>query len=186
MTFTLYTKYEPNFNLIAVLFIVIWHIIIIVINFIFSSNYLFDDKKKIDINFKEVIDFLNQNFKNGGNVMTNPIKLGFKAYAYSNSNNFRFYYKFIKKKNEIGFKYYEKDTNGILKKNEKFIQSKEIISLTPDEMIEKYKINFLIIQNKNEILEGVELMWKNKYLKLEENIVFQNNQYILYLLKNNT
>ena len=30
-------------------------------------------------------------------------------------NNFRFYYKFIKK-NEIGFKYYEKDTNGILKK----------------------------------------------------------------------
>ena len=53
VTFTLYTKYEPNFNLIAVLFIVIWHIIIIVINFIFSNNYLFDDKKKIDINLKK-------------------------------------------------------------------------------------------------------------------------------------
>ena len=185
VTFTLYNKYDPNFNLIAVLFIVIWHIIIIVINFIFSNNYLFDEKKKIDISFKEVIDFLNQNFKNGGNVMTNPVKLGFKASAYSFSSNFKFYYKFIKKKNEIGFKYYEKDTNGILKKNEEFIQSKEIISLTPDEMIEKYKINFLIIQNKNEILEGVELMWKNKYLKHQENIIFQNNDYILYLLKNN-
>ena len=42
-----------------------------------------------------------------------------------------------------------------------------------------------IIQNKNEILEGVELMWKNKYLKHQENIIFQNNDYILYLLKNN-
>ena len=184
VVFTLYTRYEPDFNLIVVLLITIWHIIIIVINFIFSNTSLFGDKKKIDFSFKEVIDFLDQNYGSGGNVMTNPTKLGFRASAYSNSNNFKFYYKFMKKKNEIGFKYYEKDTNGIVKKNEKFIESKEIISLTPEEMITKYKIKFLIIENKNEILEGVELMWKNKYLKLQENIIFQNNHYILYGLKN--
>ena len=163
------------------LILVLCHLTVTLLNFFVSNPERFQGKSRGDDGFSECVDYLKTHYT-GGNVLTIPVKLGFKAASLIDGEGFRFYYKFMKQDKDTGFRYYENDTNGLIRVRDHYLQSKEIFSLTPAKMKEKYKADFLIVRKTEDILAGLRQMWQQEYARTMRQSDFENRSYIVLRL----
>ena len=87
---------------------------------------------------------------------------------------YEFYYKFILRNNETGFRYYEEDTGGYEKVLDGWIESKEIFKATPHALSKRYGATHLLINKKYEA--GLSKVWGGE-LDLFHRPVFENATY---------
>ncbi len=137
-------------------------------------------KSNISQDLQQVIDWCTGNLDHA-RLSTVPCKLGFILSTSMNrmaAGRFKFYYKFILRGGEKGFKYYEDDTGGCVKTHNGWIQSKEVFRISPSELSSKYGVTHLLIDKK--YLEGLYRSWAGQDIDLLGSPLFQNQGYIVY------
>jgi hypothetical protein len=116
----------------------------------------------------------------GGIVFTVPCKLGFRLSYLAGeggvSGRFRFFYKFIKRSGENGFRYYEEATGGL---GPDILPSKEVLKLTPSELSARYGADYLLVTKG--YLPGLKKQWGDAFEA--KGVLFENSKYMIFRLK---
>jgi hypothetical protein len=164
--------------------VMLWSLILIHIIFTFA-NFLFVKREAAEIrggyvpgDLQEVVDWCTRKL-NSARIATVPCKLGFLLSTIMGMKvpgRYEFYYKFILRSNETGFRYYEEDTGGYEKVRDGWIESKEIFKATPHTLSKQYGATHLLINKKYEA--GLSKVWGGE-LDLFHRPVFENATYVV-------
>ena len=147
-------------------FMIIFHICIIMLNFMASLKRLIKNAVKLenDTNFIQLMEFINSSEHR--RILSIPTKLSFKISLYS-KEIFEFYYQFVTEKEIDGFQRQQEDE---LLYN--------FIKPDFDYFIQKYRIDTFVIQKK--ALKKSKREHKINYVFTNLKLVFQNEEYLIY------
>jgi len=174
--------YTTALNLLAVLMLL--HVLVIMSNFLYDNKaLLFQREPEKDEDVNEMLNWMINNNVGGENIFTIPVKLGFQlSYLAQESNvssNLKFYYKFIKKNGEWGFKYYEEDTGGLVEGLGGLERSKEVLKIGPERLRKQYNAGHILIDKS--YLGGLREEWGDFIIK--NKVAHENGQYLLVEMK---
>lgn len=161
--------------------LLLWHLAVIAYNFTaLRLNELWRADAQIPPALEEAIRWCDASLE-GGRILTVPCKLGFLFSSRLNRSRkprFSFYHKFIQRPGESAFGYYERDTGGLIVKNDVWMESKEIFSRPPLDLAREYGATHFIVERKH--LEGLARTWGAGPADILGPPVFENTGYVMY------
>jgi hypothetical protein len=126
----------------------------------------------------EVIDWCGKHL-NEARVAPVPMKLSFAlSYALRDSDrSFEYYYRFILRDGETGFRSYEEDTGGLTRWREGWSESLDVFKIGPEDLSDKYGITHLLVSRR--YAEGLRRTWGPTEAAILDTPIFENDEYTL-------
>lgn len=175
----LYREYgaEQTCNLLVVL--VLLHLVVVLANWTRKNGrLLFTFQNEQEGPYIDMCTWMSRNLHEGV-LITVPNKLAYKvSYFFLKEgvkNRLKFYYKFLKRPGELGFRYYEEDMGGLEKTESGFGPSKEVLRKTPQEMQQQYEASHMLVEKRYQ--DGLEQQWGDFVDRNQ--VLYENGQYLL-------
>jgi len=152
---------------IMTVFVLLLHIIVILLTFIYLNISMYRSALNIDKEFAKAVNYLK---KCKGNLISLMPKLAFRIASHCSNKKIKYYYNFMEVSDEKHFDYMEEDQ--VLY---------NILRSDIDKVIEKYDINIIFIDRR-----WVDKVAKNKKIKYnlsKYKKAFSNNEYEIYLTR---